>query len=264
MTFDLFKKIVDDIHKYSFMLLLWNQGEPFLNSDYCKMIEYANSKGMFLMSSSNVNISTNHEEIISSGLDIMLVSLDGTTQEVYNKYRANGDLSLVLENIRSLVLAKKKLKKSYPLIVTQFLVMKHNEHQIEEFKKLSNDIGADEFVFKTVQIYSKDDIKEFLPSNPKFRRYKISGDDFELKFGLKNRCHRIWFQPVINWDGEIAVCCFFKDNEYKIGNIQEKTFFELWKSDRFMTFMQNILQKRSDYEICRNCGEGVSLQIKKL
>jgi len=296
MSFEVFKKVVDDIYRDSFMLLLWNQGEPFLNEEFCKMVEYASAKGMYLMTSTNVNFemgsdpnstlanneiksplppSDRHaglslqkggvlaEDIINSGLDIMLVSLDGTTQETYNKYRINGDLSKVLENIRNLVLTKKALNKTYPLIVSQFLVMKHNEHEIEDFKRLSDELGADEYVFKTVQIYSKEDIYEYLPDNPKYRRYKITSGDFELKFGIKNRCYRIWNQPVVNWDGEMAVCCFDKDNEYKIGNVNEKSFYEIWKSDRFMMFRRNVLRKRMQYEICRNCGEGVSLGIRK-
>ncbi|HPK41759.1 MAG TPA: SPASM domain-containing protein, partial [Candidatus Cloacimonadota bacterium] len=115
---------------------------------------------------------------------------------------------------------------------------------------------------KTVQIYAKDDIYTFLPNNPKYRRYKITGDDFELKYGIKNRCRRIWTQPVVNWDGEVAVCCFDKDNDFKIGNIQQQSFKNLWHGKEYNKFRRQILKDRAKIDMCKNCGEGVSLKIK--
>lgn len=262
MSLELFEKIVDEVKDYSFMLILWNQGEPFLNPDFCRMMQYANTKKLYLMVSTNANVMPDAKDIINSGLDRLIVSLDGATQETYNKYRINGSLEKVLNNVRSLIQVKKELHKSTPHIIWQFLVMKHNEHEIDTIKKLAKDIGVDECSLKTVQIYAKEDIKNFLPNNPKYRRYKINGDNFELKFGIKNRCYRIWNQPVINWNGEMAVCCFDKDNLIKLGNIKYNSFLDLWQSKDFMSFRQTILTNRAKYDICRNCGEGVSLKIK--
>ena len=306
MSLSLFKSIIDEIEKHTFMLLLWNQGEPFLNPDFLEMVKYAHSKKLFMMTSTNANILPDPKEIVRSGLDMILISFDGATQETYNKYRMNGDLAKVLNNVRELVKAKKEIEDtSYKLqdtsnppppppinvggitsptsteassgttlggqsrrgrsrlqIINQFLVMKHNEHEIEEIKRLTKEIGFDDLALKTVQIYSKEDIDNFLPENPKYRRYKLSGEDFELKFGIKNRCQRIWTQPVINWNGEVSVCCFDKDIEYKIGNVSKNNFFDLWKSERMMLYRQIILKNRKLFEICRNCGEGVSLKIR--
>ena len=251
------------------MVLLWNQGEPFLHKDICKMIEYASQANLIIGLSTNANVMPNINDLVNSGLDELIISIDGITQETYNKYRVNGDLATVLQNITSLVEKKTELKKHTPRIVGQFIVMKHNEHEIEETKILFKKMKIDKLALKTVQIYSKDDIIKFLPSNPKYQRYKIKNKDFTLKFGLKNRCYRIWNQPVINWDGEMAVCCYDKDNVYRVGsfslptpNSQLPTISALWKSKKFMTFRKNVLKNRKMHEICRNCGEGVSLRIK--
>ncbi len=262
MSFDMFRKIVDEVCESSFMLILWNQGEPFLNPDFCKMMEYADSKKMYLMVSTNANVMPDASKVIESGVDRLIVSLDGATQETYNKYRINGSLEKVLNNVKALVKIKKQKVSKKPYIIWQFLVMKHNEHEIEEIKSLAKDLGVDECALKTVQIYSKDDIENFLPKNPKYRRYKITGDSFELKFKIKNRCYRIWNQPVINWNGEMSVCCFDKDIQFKIGNIKDNSFMELWRSKAFNKFRKAVLKDRSKFEICRNCGEGVSLKIK--
>jgi len=262
MSFETFKKIVDEVHQYAFMLILWNQGEPFLNKDFLKMCSYASSKNLLLLVSTNANYIPDPEGVVKAGIDRIIISADGATQETYNRYRVNGNLENVINNVKNIVEAKKNKLAKLPKIIWQFIVMKHNEHEINEIRKITQEIGVDTLQLKTVQIYSKDDIYNFLPNNPKYRRYKITNNDFELKYGIKNKCRRLWTQPVVNWDGEVAVCCFDKDNDYKIGNINNTSLAELWTSSRFTKFRDIILKNRSSIEICRNCGEGVSLKIK--
>jgi len=265
MEYSTFTRIIDEIKDKTFMVILWNQGEPFLNKDFLKMVKYASDAGLFTLVSTNGNVMPPAEDIVKSGLDSMIVSFDGTSQETYNKYRVNGDLALLQRNVKSLVEAKRKFKSKTPLIRQQFLVLKHNEHEIEDMKKLAKELNVDNLEFKTAQIYSKEDVYTFLPENPKYRRYKISGDDnFELKFGIKNRCSRLWTKPVINWNGEVAICCFDKDIKFKVGNILEKPFGEIWKNDKFQKMRKTILTNRKSIDICRNCGEGVKLRIKKV
>ncbi len=264
MEFDLFKKLVDEVSEYAFMLILWNQGEPFLNKDFIKMCRYASSKKMMLLVSTNANQLPEAKEIVTSGIERLIISLDGATQETYNKYRINGNLKTVINHVKSIIAEKRRQKTNFPRIIWQFIVMKHNEHEVEEIKRLSKEIGVDTLSLKTAQIYSKEDIENFLPVNPKYRRYRISGENFELKYGIKNKCRRLWTQPVINWDGEVAICCFDKDNDIKIGNIKNNNLQDLWENDAFMKVRHTILTNRKAIKICQNCGEGVSLKIKKI
>ena len=202
------------------------------------------------------------EEVVKSGLDSMIVSLDGSTQETYNQYRVNGNLEKVLSNVEKLVAAKKKLKSNTPIIRWQFLVMKHNEHEIEEIKQKAKELEVDQLSFKTIQIYTKEDIK-FLPINPKYRRYNISGEDFEIKFKMENKCRRMWQQPVVNWNGDVAICCFDKDIEFPVGNVKEQSLLSIWQGKPFQNMRNAVLKNRKAFEICRNCGEGVKLRIEE-
>ena len=263
MSLDVFKKIIDDVYKTAFIIVLWNQGEPYLNKDFSKMVKYASDKGLFTLVSTNGNIDHKAEEVVNSGLDSMIVSLDGTTQETYNKYRVNGKLEMVLDGVKRIVKAKKKLNKTNPLLRWQFLVMKHNEHELDEIKQLSKELEVDNLELKSVQIYSKDDIKNYLPINPKYRRYKVNGDNFELKFGIKNRCRRVWTNAVVNWDGEVAICCFDKDGDFKIGNVMDSSLNQLWKNENIMKVRNQILTDRKQIPICRNCLEGVKIRIEE-
>jgi len=263
MGFDVFKKIIDDIEKTAFMVVLWNQGEPYLNKDFSRMVKYASDRGLFTLVSTNGNIDYNAEEVVNSGLDSMIVSLDGTTQETYNKYRVNGKLDKVIEGVRKIIAAKKKLNRINPLLRWQFLVMKHNEHEIEKIKQLSKELDVDNLELKSVQIYSKEDIEKYLPLNPKYRRYKVNGNNFELKFGIKNQCRRIWTNAVINWNGEVAICCFDKDGEFQVGNVMGSNLNNLWKNNNIMKVRNQILKDRKQIPICRNCLEGVKIRIEE-
>jgi radical SAM protein with 4Fe4S-binding SPASM domain len=263
LDFAVFKKIIDEVKDKTMMLILWNQGEPFLNKQFLKMVKYASDRGLFVLVSTNGNYIPDAEAIVNSGLDSLIISLDGTTQEVYNKYRVNGNLKNVLDNAHKITIAKKKFGSKIPIVKWQFIVMKHNEHQIEEIKKLAQKIEVDQLQLKSVQIYSKEDVENFLPINPKYRRYKIKGNNFELKYGIKNKCKRLWRQPVVNWNGEMAVCCFDKDIDYKVGNIQKSKFIDIWKGEKFNRMRQTILTNRKSIPMCRNCGEGVKLKIKE-
>ena len=262
MNFNVFKKIIDEIQATAFMVVLWNQGEPYLNKDFNKMVKYASDRGLFTLVSTNGNIAFNAEEVVNSGLDSMIISLDGTTQETYNKYRVNGELEKVIDNVKRLVTAKKKHKKQNPLLRWQFLVMKHNEHELGKIEELAKELQVDNLDLKSIQIYEKSDINNFLPTNPKYRRYKVDGDSFELKYGIKNRCRRIWTNAVVNWNGDVAMCCFDKENEHKIGNVENSSLTQLWKSKSIMSIRNQILHDRKQIPICRNCLEGVKIRIE--
>lgn len=256
MPLSLFRDIVDQSADRVGMLILWNQGESFLNPDFYAMIEYASSKKLYTMSSTNASLVLDHQRIVKSGLSRIIISMDGISKDTYNSYRINGNYQQVFANMHALMKAKRELKSSAPIVVWQFIIMKHNEHEIDAVRQKAREIGVDKLEFKTVQIYTKDDLK-YLPTNHKQSRYQSRGEEFELKTRLLNRCRRLWTQPVINWDGELSICCYDKDVSIPIGNLHEHTFNELWLSPAMNRMRQAILTNRAAFEICRNCGEGI-------
>ena len=260
MSLSLFKKICREVQNKIGMLILWNQGEPFLNPDFYAMLEFAARKKFYTMTSTNASLELDNERIVKSGLQKIIVSMDGITAETYNKYRVNGNFELVLKNMQDLVRRKEKLPGSKPYLVWQFIVMKHNENEIEEVQKIAKELKVDKLEFKTAQIYSSEDLA-FLPAGHKYNRYLQQGDNFILKTKLKNRCRRLWTQPVINWDGEMNICCYDKNGSIKIGNIQEHSFAELWRGEKMQKMRKAVLNNRSAFEICRNCGEGIVQKI---
>jgi radical SAM protein with 4Fe4S-binding SPASM domain len=260
MDFDLYRRVIDDVRGRTHMVLLWNQGESFIHKQFLEMINYAHRAGIYTFVSSNGHFFKDPDAVIATGLDSLIVSLDGATPETYREYRVGGNFDTVINGMRSLVEAKHRLRSRTPIIHLQFILFKHNEHEIEEVKRLAGELGVDKITYKTAQIYASEDIQTYLPETKEFRRYEVQDDSFELrngKNGVPNMCRKLWMQPVVNWDGSITPCCFDKDGDYTMGQFGNEGFEAVWNNPAFNAFRRRVLTNRSGIEMCRNCTEGV-------
>src|SRR5215216_909406 len=151
---DFFRQTIDQLSKDLLYLVFYFQGEPYLNPDFLEMVKYASGKGIYTATSTNAHYLTdvNAKKTVESGLDRLIISIDGTTQDTYKQYRVGGKLYKVLEGARNIVKWKKELKSKTPFVFFQFLVVKHNEHQIEDIKRIAKEIGVDQVRFKTAQV----------------------------------------------------------------------------------------------------------------
>ncbi len=256
---DFFRETIDQMEKHLWYLVFYFQGEPFLNPAFLDMVKYASSKKIYTATSTNAHYlnDENAKRTIESGLDRLIISIDGTTQEVYQQYRVGGQLDKVLEGTRNIIKWRKELKSKTPLVVFQFLVVKPNEHQIEEVKELAREIGVDDVWFKTAQIYDfQNDPHQLIPSLDKYSRYKKTENGHAFKGKLANHCWRLWHDPVITWDGLVAPCCFDKDAQHQMGDLKQLSFKEIWKNGAYRDFRKKILTGRKNIDICSNCSEG--------
>ena len=258
----LFEKIILQTKKHLHSLTFYFQGEPYLNPDFLKMVSFANDNNIFTITSTNAHYLTeeNAKQTVLSKLDKLIISVDGITQEVYEKYRIGGQYSKVIEGTKEILKQKQSLKSNTPHVVWQFVVFKTNEHQIEAVKKLGKELGVDEVKIKTAQIYDFENGHDLIPDNVEYSRYKRSGSGkFELKNKLVNQCWRMWQGCVITWDGKVVPCCFDKDAKYKLGNLETDTFESIWFSAPYTNFRRSILKSRNQIDICTNCTEGTKV-----
>ncbi|WP_235298419.1 SPASM domain-containing protein [Portibacter marinus] len=256
---DFFKDTIEELYHDLMYLIFYFQGEPYINPKFLDMVNYAHQKGIYTITSTNGHFlnDENARKTIESGLDRIIISVDGTTQEVYEQYRKEGSLANVLAGTRNLVKWKKKLKASNPHIIFQFLVVKPNEHQIPEIYRLAKEVGVDEVKLKTAQVYEYENGNPLIPSIDKYARYRQKANGkYEVKNELLNHCWRLWQSCVITWDGMVVPCCFDKDATYKLGDLKEQSFSELWQGDAYQQFRSQILLGRDQIEICTNCTEG--------
>ena len=254
-----FRQTIDDIHSSLIYLIFYFQGEPYLNPQFLDMVSYAAKKNIYTISSTNAHFLDDDtaRRTVESGLDRLILSLDGTTQEVYESYRRNGDMKKVLAGAERLVKWKKKLGSRKPYLIFQFLVVGPNEHQIDDVKKLARTIGVDAVKLKSAQIYDYQNGSDLIPVNDRYSRYRQQADGtWEIKNKLENRCWKMWHSNVITWDGRVVPCCFDKDASYVMGNLGDQSFLEIWKSPDYQAFRKQLAQNRKQIDICSNCTEG--------
>ena len=261
MPFAHFKRIFEEQADHLFLLMLWNQGEPFINKALTDMVRLATAHNVPTLTSTNVHyIKTREdaEDIVDSGLSEIVVSLDGVTPESYEKYRVGGNFDRVLDGIRLLVQAKRDLRANHPVIHLQFIIMKHNEGEIGDARTLARDLGVDRLSLKTTQVYTSEEAQIYLPSDEKFSRYQYGTNAVKTKSKISNTCRHLWYSTVVNWDGAVSPCCFDKDVHYGLGNaLNGQTFDEIWTGDDYTKFRNKILKDRASVPICNNCSEGI-------
>jgi radical SAM protein with 4Fe4S-binding SPASM domain len=236
-----------------------------MHPQFLELVRIAKEKKIYTVTSTNAHFLTERKakETIESGLDRIIISIDGTTQEVYENYRRGGTLTKVIDGAKNLVRYKKELKSKTPHIIIQFLVVKPNEHQIEDIYKLAEDIGVDEVKLKTAQIYDYKEGNELIPSIEKYSRYKKNKEGlYALKNKLLNHCWKLWHSSVITWDGLVVPCCFDKDATHQLGDIKQGTFSEIWNNEKYMNFRKSVLKSRSEIDICTNCTEGTEVWVE--
>lgn len=259
---DFFRKTIDELHRELCYLIFYFQGEPYINPKFLDMVKYANAKKIYTITSTNGHFlnSENARKTIESGLDRLIISVDGTTQETYEQYRIGGTLDNVLQGARNVVHWKRALGSKTPHIIFQFLVVRPNEHQIPEIYRLASDIGVDEVKLKTAQVYDYQHGNPLIPTNNRYARYRENPDGtWSFKNGLANHCWKLWHACVITWDGLVVPCCFDKDALHRLGDLKKMPFRMLWKDKPYQQFRQKLLQGRSEIDICTNCTEGCSV-----
>ncbi|NEM96403.1 SPASM domain-containing protein [Pontibacter burrus] len=256
---ELYRHIIDQLHDKLLYLIFYFQGEPYLHKQFLEMVSYASKKGIYTATSTNAHYLDDDtaRKTVESGLDRLIVSIDGTTQETYSAYRIGGKLDKVLEGTRNVVKWKKELKSKTPHIMFQFLVVRPNEHQLEDVKALAKELGVDEVVFKTAQIYDYQNGSPLIPTIDYYSRYQNNGNgNYSIKNKLLNHCWKMWHSCVITWDGLVVPCCFDKDAEYRFGDLKEEAFKAVWQGANYSRFRQAVLRSRAEVEMCRNCTEG--------
>ena len=263
LRFDNFKKIIDEIKSTGFYVQLFFQGEPFINKQLGQMISYAQKSNVYISISTNGHFinEENVDNVLENAPDKLIYSVDGMDEASYQNYRVGGTYKQADIGLRTLINRKKELGLKKPFVEFQFIVMKQNEHQLDDVLRYGKEVGVDKVVFKTMQISSYDNALKFLPSNKKFRRYALDNQSFKIKNGIKNHCFALWRTSVITWDGKVVPCCFDKNAQFEFGIVNGRSFKDIWKSNEYQDFRTKVLTDRKSVDMCMNCTEGMKVNI---
>ena len=256
MKDELFDKFISEAGPYLYNINLYFQGEPMLHPQFFSFVEKCGKSKVTVSTNGHFLTEENSPKLVNSGISKLIVSLDGMDSESYSRYRAGGDIETVLAGIRN-VSAELSTGKSSLKLEIQFLVNRYNESQIPLVKQFATEVKAS-LKLKSMQIISAKEIEGWMPEEEKFRRYRRNKNGiFTLKNSFNNKCLRLWMNPVITWDGKVVPCCFDKDAEHIMGDLNERSFREIWHGEKFKTFRVSVLKGRRTIEICCNCTSGL-------
>jgi MoaA/NifB/PqqE/SkfB family radical SAM enzyme len=263
LSLDQYKEIFNKVKDYALVVSIYNHGEPFLNPDAFAIIEHTKRNRVGTNASSNLTWPqpVDVREIVRSGLDYLTVSLDGVTQESYEQYRVRGDIRNVFENMKALVAAKKELNSKTPFIEWQYIVFKHTEHEMEQARRMAEEIGVDmlRFVSPGVQpedMHDKSLQEKWMPENPLF--WERNPDVVEQRGYLYEQpCYYLYRSMFIYTGGGVTPCCFAHDTNHDFGNILTQSVPEIWNNHKYRS-ARMLFSKKAPSEprletLCDKC-----------
>jgi len=261
LSIDSFRDVLEEVGHQIKLLLLWNQGEPFLHKGLLEMIHLAKDREIYVKTSTNghfINTEDQASKIIDSRLDEIIISIDGADSETYRKYRLGGDFERVTRGVQLLASQKRERKSLTPIIDLQMLLTKDTEGQMEEMKGFTRNLGANILSLKTLQVTNLKEAEEFLPEDASKWRYEEIGDKLKTKSKNHKGCRRLYYSVVINSDGKVSPCCFDKFGKYSVGDLdQNGNLPGIWRGGKFKSFRTALLDNSHAFDICRNCSEGL-------
>lgn len=263
LSLDQYKAIFDKIKEYALVVSLYNHGEPLLNPDVFSIIEHTHRNRVGTNISSNFNwpqpVDVN--DFVRSGLDYVTVSLDGVSQEAYQQYRVRGDIGEVFDNMKRLLAAKKALNSKKPFVEWQFIVFKHNEHEMDQARKMAAEIGVDLLRFVSPGVPPEDmhDTRlqeKWMPENPLYweRHPKLVED---RGYVFDQTCFYLYRSMFIYPGGGVTPCCFAHDSRQDFGNLRTSSVSEIWNNKTYrsarMLFSKTAPTEDRVETICDKC-----------
>ena len=261
MPRDLWERVLSQIKDSAWVVQFYFQGEPLLNKDLPLMIREAHGAGLYTIVSTNAQAMTPElaQALVAAGLNRIIISMDGLTQETYEAYRVGGSLDQCKAALRWLQEAKQKQSSIPPsmggsrgaVIELQVLRLRSNEHEWAAFKKEYKALGADRLVFKTAQLYDYRHGHPLMPSEPRYRRYEQHADGLWYRKPLSKGCFRVWSGVVIAANGDVLPCCYDKDHAHAYGNLRTASLRDLFSGPKAQAFRAQALLQTP--QICQEC-----------
>jgi len=255
MDFDKYCRLIDEISPFVENISFPWYGEPFTRKDLGRFVRYASEKGMAIDIQTNGTFLHRCEidYLVECNIHNLIVAIDGLEQKTYEIYRVGGNLSEIVEGVKRVISLRQESKRRFPeKIQMHYIVMHHNEHELDQVEAFGKEIGFDRVKIKSPHVDRTETGRKFLPSNPKFCRYE---DDMSLK-SKRNEisgCSDLWRSSVITWDGTMGLCCFDSECEYSPGNVFEDTFSSVWFGKRMQEYRRLVLVEKNNIPLCKNC-----------
>jgi MoaA/NifB/PqqE/SkfB family radical SAM enzyme len=243
MPWETFKKVIDEMAPYAYEVNLHNWGESLLHPNIFEMIEYVASKNVATNMSTNFNLVTDEkiDKLIRSGLEYLILSIDGTTNETYKKYRVRGNLDRVMANVQKLVQRRKELGSRTPYLEWQFIVFKHNAHEVDEARALAEKMGIDRFrvipAGTPMLAENQDELRRewLIDDELAGEGESESAEEASLREVQQTSCFYLYRSFTTNPDGGTAPCCVVYGKHNDFGDVNTQTPREIWNNEKYIS-----------------------------
>jgi len=275
LSFDLYRSIIDQVKDHTCLMAFWAWGEPFLHEGACDMIRYARDNGILVHTSTNGHFFRTRKEarrVIESGLDSVIVCVDGLDQKTYETYRVGGELGIVLESVRNLVEERNFLGRENPRITLRFLVMRHNEHQAREFERKALELGADAASLRFPIVRRQDvDLEGRLDplheayGTPTTPRGRTGRRGISLPAA---HCGRPYGNLTIFSSGEVVLCENDENASFSLGNASRHGIRDILASRHARNLLASFRRRAGKLPFCADCeanrhrGDSLNLQTR--
>ena len=273
MDLSMFRRIMDELGDYLLVILFWDWGEPFLNPDAYEMIRIARGAGIKVVCSTNGHLFAGGDHArraVDCGLDVLIFSVDGITQETYQRFRRQGDLAKVLEGIRQVVAEKERVHSDTPLVNFRFIVMRHGEHEVPRLEAFASSLGVDVLTLRKFHFVpgTGKDLDEtsdkgrggvgetLVPRQSKYQLPVIAEEGRQPLRVERNPCRNLWNCPTIHWDGTVCSCFMDYSEQRPLGSLREQSFREIWYGERYRRLRRAFRDNWQELALCRECASG--------
>ena len=257
LSYENFVKIMDEVKDKCVTVILSANGESFLNPDVFKMIRYLtdNRIGSIIHTNFNLPKPGYVDKMLDAGLQHLILSIDGASEETYSAYRRGGDFNKVIANVKELIEKRKKRGLKLPFAAWQFIVMKQNEHEIDKARRMAKEIGVDDLIFDNPFIPSanawlfdeeRKDVDTALEKMLPEKRVA----NFEK--GSVLWCFQAYTELHVDYCGNVVPCCVLLEKDVNMGNIFEKPFDEVWNGEIYINFRKQ-LKEQGPNSSCAAC-----------
>lgn len=204
------KRVIDCVKDHALEIRLYNWGEPFLNPDIFEIIRYAHDAGLYTVISSNLSVKVKDlaQKVVDSKLDRLTASMDGISQTALETYRRRADVELCYANIAAITGERKRQGAATPSVELQFLVFRHNEHELDQLEAKRLEVGADIFRPRRAFIFHDD----FVPRHPGYQ---------PLKQIFQGACDFLYAELTVEATGAVSPCCTNTSSQWDVGTIND-------------------------------------------
>jgi heme b synthase len=264
-------RVLDDIASYATPVVVLSGGEPLVRKDVFDIARYGTEKGLRMCLATNGTLVDAGvcENIKSSGIRIVSLSLDGADARVHDDFRSQ-------EGAFAGTINAARLFREHGIeFIVNSSFTKRNQEEIPKVYKLAKELGATAwYMFMIVptgrgeeimnELISKEDYDEILDWHydmekdedtmlvrptcaPQYyrvvlQRSKKEGEKFRkrtLKFstGGAKGCIAGQLICLIDVDGNVLPCSYFPK---PAGNIREKSFREIWEGSELFKDLRDF------------------------